>query len=312
MGGERPSRSLELPRGQAVPKRFRPPRRLTPFFSAKEEGPLAFQDMTTTGNVFDTATALEPLGDARYRGDLDRDWWIDRGPNGGFLASIILRALMLEVSDPARAPRSLTVHYVARAVEGAVDVDATVERVGRAMTATTARLSQEERLLATAQAAFSTPRSGPSFDDFQPPAVAAPEDIPELPFPKEMSPRFAWNFDYRWAVGTLPFSSSDRALSGGWIRLKEPRPVDALLLTTYSDGWPPAVLSKLSAGAGVPTVDLTVHFRAPDAELQPPDWSLVRFETKVAAGGFIEEDGYIWNRDGVLLAQSRQLALFED
>jgi acyl-CoA thioesterase len=180
------------------------------------------------------------------------------------------------------------------------------------MASTTARLSQGDSLLATAQAAFSTSRSGPSFDDHPAPGVTPPEDIPKLDVPKEVFPRFAWNFDYRWAVGNLPYSSSDRALSGGWIRPQEPRPVDALLLTTYSDGWPPAVFSKLDAPVPVPTVDLTVHFRASDIDKQPPDWSLVRFETKVAAGGFMEEDGYIWNRHGVLLAQSRQLALFQD
>ena len=140
--------------------------------------------------------------------------------------------------------------------------------------------------------------------------MAPPEDIQELPVPKEMFPRFAWNFDYRWAVGNFPYSESDRAVSGGWIRPTEPRPVDPLLLTTYADGWPPAIFSKLSMPAAVPTIDLTVHFRGA-GDVEPADWTLARFETKAAAAGYIEEDGYLWNRDGVLLAQSRQLALFQ-
>ena len=266
--------------------------------------------MGSPEHVFDRATALEPLGAGSYRGRLDRDWWIDKGPNGGFLASIILRALMLEVADAERTPRSLTVHYVARPVEGAVDLDVAVERVGRSMTATTARMNQNGELLATVQAAFSSARRGASFDDAPAPEVVPPEEIPALDVPKEMFPRFAWNFDYRWALGGLPYSASEKAVSGGWIRPKEPRRLDALLLTTYSDGWPPAVFAKLRAPVGVPTVDLTVHYRGASLEGQSPDWSLVRFETKLAAAGFIEEDGYIWNRDGTLLAQSRQLALF--
>jgi acyl-CoA thioesterase len=33
------------------------------------------------------------------------------------------------------------------------------------------------------------------------------------------------------------------------------------------------------------------------------------FRSQTARDGFVEEDGEIWTRDGVLLAQSRQLAL---
>ena len=267
--------------------------------------------MTTTENFFDAGTALEPVGSGRYRGGVDEAWWIGKGPNGGYLASIVLRALMLEVDDPPRTPRSLTVHYVARPELGEVEVAATLERVGRSTTATTARLEQDGNLLATAQAAFSVERSGPNFDDSPAPSVPAPEDIPEILVPRETLPRFAWNFDYRWAIGSLPTSGADRALSGGWIRPTEPRPVDPLLLATYADAWPPAVFSKLDTTSAVPTIDLTVHFRG-SGEVLPPDWTLVSFETRFASGGYIEEDGYIWSRDGVLLAQSRQLALLQD
>jgi acyl-CoA thioesterase len=61
----------------------------------------------------------------------------------------------------------------------------------------------------------------------------------------------------------------------------------------------------------VPTVELTVHFRAalPLAGATAEDFHLVRFQTRVIHDGFLEEDGAIWSRDGQLLAQSRQLAL---
>jgi acyl-CoA thioesterase len=63
-------------------------------------------------------------------------------------------------------------------------------------------------------------------------------------------------------------------------------------------------------GAGVPTVDLTVHFRAAwPADLDPSDFALVVFRSRLARDGFVEEDGEVWTRSGVLLAQSRQLAL---
>jgi acyl-CoA thioesterase len=61
---------------------------------------------------------------------------------------------------------------------------------------------------------------------------------------------------------------------------------------------------------GMPTVDLTIHFRAPvPADARPEDFYLGVFRSRTLRAGFAEEDGEIWTRSGVLLAQSRQLAM---
>jgi len=260
---------------------------------------------------FDAATAVTAVEPGVYEGTFDRGWWVDVGPNGGYIASIILRALTDSVESDDRQPRSLTVHYVRRPEEGRFEVRTTLERTGRSLTATTARLMQDGDLLATAQAAFSSPRSGDGFSDVPLPDAPAADDIPEIPLPESMIPPIARHFDYRWALGAFPYTGADAAFTGGWIRPKEPRPVDALLLATFADAWPPAVFSRRTTPVGVPTVDLTVHFRG---ELPPDsaadDWCFVTFRAGVAAGGFIEEDGLIWSSSGELLAQSRQLALY--
>jgi acyl-CoA thioesterase len=86
--------------------------------------------------------------------------------------------------------------------------------------------------------------------------------------------------------------------------------VDALVAAAITDAVIPAVFGRIEEQIIVPTVDLTIHFRSslplPDAE--PDDYVLAEFRTNVVAEGFLEEDGVIWSRDGVLLAQSRQLA----
>ena len=53
----------------------------------------------------------------------------------------------------------------------------------------------------------------------------------------------------------------------------------------------------------VPTVDLTIHFRAelPHPGLAADAFVLAVFRTTVAADGFLEEDGEIWAPDGTLL-----------
>ena len=99
---------------------------------------------------------------------------------------------------------------------------------------------------------------------------------------------------------------------GGWLGLAEPRPIDAISLTFFSDALFSPPYTRLSERATTPTVDLTVHFRASMPRLphaDPRELCLARFSTGVVHEGFFEEDGVIWAADGTVLAQSRQLGI---
>ena len=261
---------------------------------------------------FDRDTAVEPAGPGCFRARVDPGWWVARGPNGGYVAALVLRALRLAVADPARTPRSLTVHYTAPPVEGPAEIETRIERSGRSLTTVTGRLSQQDRLLAVAVAAFSRSREAPSFQEGTMPAAPPPEACPVMPGRIPIHARY----ELRHALGALPFSGAASAHGGGWIRLAEGRrPLDALLVSAYADAWPPSFFARLTGdgqiGRGVPTVDLTLHFRAalPRTRDRSDDYTLVSFRSRYADEGFVEEDGEIWSRDGRLLAQSRQLAL---
>jgi acyl-CoA thioesterase len=61
---------------------------------------------------------------------------------------------------------------------------------------------------------------------------------------------------------------------------------------------------------GMPTIDLTIHFRAPvPTDAKPDDFYLGVFRSRTLRDGFAEEDAEIWTRGGLLLAQSRQLVM---
>ncbi|MEX2293332.1 MAG: thioesterase family protein [Acidimicrobiales bacterium] len=251
-------------------------------------------------------TAVESLGDGRYSAQIDRGWWIERGPNGGYLAAIVLRAVLAEVNDPERRPRSLTLHYLRPPVEGRCEVEVAVERAGRGMTTVSARLQQDGTDCIVALAALGVDRAGPTLDDQQAPDVPGPDSLVS-PMDREVRVPIHERYEVRPALGAAPFTDSEEAVTGGWIRTADDDPVDEILVAALVDAWIPAVFSRLASPVGVPTIDLTVHFRQkpPDA----PGWSLVRFRTQVAAEGYLEEDGEVWSADGRLLAQSRQLAV---
>jgi acyl-CoA thioesterase len=199
---------------------------------------------------FAQATAVEPLGDGAWRATCDGGWSTELGPNGGYLAAIVLRTMSAELADPARHARSLTCHYLRPPREGELRVEVTVERSGRSLSTLTARLSQGDRRRIVALGAF---------------AIALD--------------------------GVLDYNAS---------------PPAAPALAMPADAWWPSPMPRLTRPASLPTVDLTVHFRSPPAADGPV---LAVFRSSTSAGGFFEEDGELWSRDGVLLAHSRQLAL---
>jgi acyl-CoA thioesterase len=262
---------------------------------------------------FEHDTAVRRIDDGAYEGEISEDWWIVNGPNGGTLAAMIMRALTEAVGDGERLPRSLTIHFTAAPREGPIRIAPRVERAGRSLTTVTARVEQGERLVGLAIAALSRSRvGGVEFAHVQMPDVPAPDAIEPFPHSAEF-PRFMDNWDFRWAFGERLWSGASEAVVGGWVRPADRQNWNYPLITQLSDVWFPAVFPMLDGPNPVPTVDLTVHFRAdlPLAALRPDDFALVRFRTRVSAHGFIEEDGEIWAPDGTLIAQSRQLALLQ-
>src|SRR5215471_3679275 len=63
---------------------------------------------------FAELTAVHRDDTDRFAIDVDESSFIVRGPNGGYIAAVLLRALTARIADDGvanRAPRSLTVHY---------------------------------------------------------------------------------------------------------------------------------------------------------------------------------------------------------
>jgi acyl-CoA thioesterase len=263
---------------------------------------------------FDAETTVAAAGNGRYEATLDRSWWVQRGPNGGYLAAIVLRALTEELADPSRSVRSLTVHYAAAPGDGTIRIATTIERSGRSLTSCSARFEQDGKLIGLALAAFSKPRPGPEFCDLPRPHMPPPDECPVFaPDPESafVPPAIATRWETRMVLGGAPGSEpSGEAIVSRWIRLPERRVVDHLVATAITDGVIPAVFGRVGTGIVVPTVDLTIHFRAalPAPGAGADDFVLAQFTTGTAAEGFLEEDGEIWTADGLLLAQSRQLA----
>jgi acyl-CoA thioesterase len=260
-----------------------------------------------TSTAFDRATAVRPLGEGRFAATFDDAWSTPAGAHGGYAAAIVLRAMLASLATPERRVRSFTLHYLRPPSPGEAEVAVVEERAGRSLTTLTARVEQAGTTLILAIGAFSL--DYPSALDYAtPPPELPPFDAlaPAQRFPDAY--RFLGFFDHRPAFGPAPFSGGEEAVTGGWIRLREPRVLDAPAIALLADAWWPVPFVRMHEPNVAPTIDLTIHFRG-----EPPDDPdapvAVRFTSTTSRDGLFEEDGELWAPDGTLLAQSRQLAL---
>ena len=249
--------------------------------------------------AFDDDIALSTTGD----GAIADGWATPRGPHGGYVMALVARAMEQAVDDPARQPRSLTCHFLRPPKVGPVHLTADVARAGRSMTTVTARMEQDGKPIALGLGAFSLAYEGPEVGEVPMPDVAPPEET-SAPLPG--APPFAQRLALQPRFGDPPLSGSVQAEVGGWIDLTERDELDGPALCVLADGYYPAVWPRLQQLHPAPTIDLTVHIRAPLPVKGP---LLARFTTQLARDGFFEEDGLLWAADGTLVAQSRQLAL---
>ena len=214
----------------------------------------------------DADTALRPAGEGAWEGEIAPGWETPRGPLGGYVMAIVLRGLELAVDDPERQPRSATMHFLRVPVSGPVTVQAAVEREGRSLSTVSGRLEQDGKLLGLALGAYSKPWPGPAArrgpdaggraGRAAPPRRAAGSSA-------TAPPAFVERLSMQRRFGDLPFSGSEHGEVGGWLGLLERRPLDALTVAICADAWFPAPWPRLAELHPAPTIDLTIHFRAP-------------------------------------------------
>jgi acyl-CoA thioesterase len=249
------------------------------------------------------------LEDGRFRGVLDEGFWAIVGANGGYLAALSLHAMQRELDDATRSPRSLHIRFLAATKAGAVEIAVERLKVGRSIATLTATMRQGDVVVVVASAVFGAAASAVAFNDTTPPVVPALDDCSPLPKLVPINHQYdllrGFGGDYR---------KGERALSGGYIRLAEARPLDALLLAALWDAWAPAAMYRridTKFGGGVPTIEASVLFRQPMPRptVAPGDYVVMRVESTLVVDGYLEESCEIWSRDGELLVQSRQLAM---
>ncbi|MDP9342822.1 MAG: thioesterase family protein [Actinomycetota bacterium] len=256
-------------------------------------------------SAFDRGIAVQPAGEARWHGEVEPKWNIGSAPNGGYLLSIALSALREALPHPD--PVAVSAHYPSRVSPGPVEVQVEAVRAGRGHSVGVAWLEQggERRVYVGATFGDLGAMDGPTIVSGERPDIPGPDAC--IPAAGPIAPQFLEQFDMRLTPESAGFAvglRSGRGLMEGWVRFADGREPDSLSLPLFADSFPPTMFHLLEEIQWVPTIELTVHGRGRPV----PGWLQCRFQTRYVIGGYLEEDGEIWDQAGTLVALSRQLA----
>lgn len=235
-------------------------------------------------------------------------WGQGRATFGGLVAACLFEKIRPQVAAE-RPLRSLNLSFVAPVAPGALDVEVRLLREGKAATQMQATAYQHNQVCAVLLASFGGDRaSAVNVAAMSPPVIKAPEAATQFPFIAGLTPDFTQYFDYRYAVGKMPFMGGQEPTMGGWIRLREPGNQAAGMaeLLCLLDAWPPAVFSLLKAPASGSSLTWSVGVVDCPADCTGSDWWQYLADIQHAANGYSHIDATLWDRHGHTALISRQ------
>lgn len=262
-------------------------------------------------HLLDDAVASQPLGDGLHRVQVTADWnTANQTPNGGYVLALLQHAVLQESAHPDAL--SIAVTYFRPALPGPADIRVREVRKGRRVSTYDAVLVQSGKEVAHAVVSTHdwdatgtvehTPHAAP--------VVPRPEECADV---SELIPdgMMAILDRYRYRSPTVPgwFRGEPSGIAEAtcWIRTADDRPVDALLAGAMVDAFPPAT-AEIGHMASA-TIQLTVHYRRRPTGGR---WALGHVSARHVIAGYHDEDVELWDEQGRLIAQSRQLAILAE
>ncbi len=243
--------------------------------------------------------------------DLPDTWAYGAGVlHGGWLLETLAARALRHTAQPH--PVAVSAHYLAAPQVGPAELHTEVLREGRSVATLRTRLVQDGRPKVEALVTAGVLPGAdvvPQVLDAAPPALPPVEQCLENG-PLEGAGRngITEQLELRLDPATAGFLAGRPGGSSevrGWLRARNGREPDPLLLLTVADALPP-VTFDLGIPGWVPTVELTVLLRGVPA----PGWLRCVQRARLVQGGWLDEECEVWDSRGRLVAQARQLAAY--
>lgn len=284
--------------------------------------------------AFNKDTAVMKQGEGIYSAYVQPRWSVGTHPNGGYLVSMIISAMRGELNF--RDPLTVTSHFLSPTAQGQpceIRVEV-IKRSRRGETATATMVQEHEGANGETEVRERVRVIG-SFGKLP---VAGEEGeaqcytrtpVPSIPPPEQCmldvgTPELRKRIPLREQVEMRvdPSSSWARRMCMGergpagepeytaWVRFSDGRQPCLRSMAFFNDGFSPPVLNCVEGRPWVPTMEYTLHcLRRPREDLCRDRWMLLNYKCDVLAGGRLVAETTLWDTEGNLVSQSRQMAM---
>ena len=271
-----------------------------------------------TLHPLDQATTLNRRPDGLLMGETADAYWNFAGPFGGYIAALLLRAVL----DDGRLlgpPVAQTVNFCGALAKGKFEIAVSLDRGGKATQHWSLRMTQDGAVTATATVVCANRRETFAHTAVQPPNVSPPEAVKSLVPPG----RLPWlgAYDFRFVEGGPEFNGTPRAqgeLGSSrtvlWLADKPARPLDFTALSALSDCFILRLVQMRRTMVPMSTVSMTTYFHAAEAELgeQGSAPLLGVADASRFVANFHDQSMQLWGKDGRLLASGVQTVWYKE
>lgn len=266
----------------------------------------------------DQATALKFGPDGRLTGTTSDDYWNFAGPFGGYLAALLMRAVM-EDQRRLGPPVAQTVNFCGPLAKGSFEIALTLDRGGKATQHWSARLLQGDATVATATIVCANRRETFAHQAVAMPQVPPAEEVPLAPPP----PGLPWlgSYAFRFIEGAPKFGAAPRTdgklgspRTALWLSDNPARPLDHIALASLADCFVLRLVQMRGGLAPMSTVSMTTYFHATDAEMRAQGTAplLGVADSKRFVANFHDQSMELWGRDGRLMASGIQTVWYKE
>ncbi len=263
---------------------------------------------------FQTAINLTRISDGVFSFTPDPKYFVGNTPHGGYLLALMNKAITSVIPHPSAI--NANVYYLDRTEPEPAELHVEILRTSKGSSMGQVKLIQNSKLTCLYSCLCSDFQYMKGYSGLSTPLPKIMHAVPEKDF-KVMNyesfkagstPSFIQQLemfvhpDHAWWDRAISTDEAEARCSA-YLELKGGI-ADTYVLSYLADILPPVVQNKYGALGWIPTLALTCNIR----QLPKTNRLFIDGLAKDISNGYFEQDCYIWDMDGNLVATSRQLA----